>query len=281
MMHSLSISCVRQHIIKRHNFFTTASSTFSSISTHRRTDDSHHHLQSSSNSINTQDDWRDWFRSSDYDDAWSSYQPLNSPTTATATNTSQQYQDTTNSINNIDITPILNGTWKRRIFGMNLVPLCMTYNGVAVDEYVDAQRRSAELEQRAGAINHTNSNLQKQQQQSSPQSSINTIPNNPEVTKQLSKLQRIDIQTRFLCRMLDDLYRTNIWREIDRPRTERCHRVRVYFVYEYVFVIVGIIYRYLCVYIYLDMSVLSQLKTNMYVLISSIPSYTQYRQSGD
>jgi len=226
-MHSLSISCVRQHnIIKRHNFFA-ASSTFSSISTQRRTDDdSHHHLQSSSNSINTQEDWRDWFRSADYDDAWSSYQPFISPTTATATNTSQQYQDTTNSINNIDITPILNGTWKRRIFGMNLVPLCMTYNGVIVDEYINAQRRSAELEQRAGAINHTNSNLQKQQQQSSPQAEINTIPNNPEVTKQLSKLQRIDIQTRFLCRMLDDLYRTNIWREIDRPRTERCHRVR-------------------------------------------------------
>jgi len=223
MMHSLSISCVRQHIIKRHNFFTT-SSTFSSISTQRRTDDSHHNLQSSStNSTNTQEDWREIFRSSDYDDAWSSYQPFISPTTATATNTSQQYQDTTNSINNIDITPILNGTWKRRIFGMNLAPLCMTYNGiVAVDDFINGQRSS--LEEQGGTANHTNSNLQ--QQQSSQQIDIETALNNPEVTKQLSKLQRIDIQTRFLCRMLDDLYRTGIWREIDRPRTERCHRVR-------------------------------------------------------
>lgn len=236
MMHSLSISCLRQqHIIKRHIFFT-ASRTFSSISTQRRTDDSHH-LQSSSttNAINKQEDWREMFRSSDYDDAWSAYQPfINSPTSTSPHHQQQQQQE--NSINNIDITTthqkqiipsILNGSWKRRIFGMNLVPLCMTYNGIAVDEY-DAQRRSMELEQQAITNNNTISNLQQNQQQ---QSSINTALNNPEVTKQLSKLQRIDIQTRFLCRMLDDLYQTGIWREIDRPRTERCHRVRSLFVF--------------------------------------------------
>jgi len=245
MIHSLSISCVRQHIIKRHNFFT-ASSTFSSISTSAQNDS--HHLQSSSstNSINTQEDWRDWFRSSDYDDAWSSYQPFpTSITSTTTTNTSQQ--EDTNSINNIDITTthqkqiipsISNGTWKRRIFGMNLVPLCMTYNGVSVDECIAGQRRSVELEEQGD----TNSNLQqnKQQQQSSPQAEISTVPNNPEVIKQSQKLQRIDTQTRFLCRMLDDLYRTGIWREIDRPRTERCHRVRSLFLCNMV-VLVGII----------------------------------------
>ena len=252
MMHSLSISCLRQHTIRRHCFFFTPSRTFSSISTHRQTDDSHHHLQSSSttNSINTQEDWRDWFRSSDYDDAWSAYQPFISPTTNTTTSQQQQQQqqeDTTNSINNIDITThqkqiipsIFNGTWKRRIFGMNLVPLCMTYNGIAVDEY-DGRRRSMELEQQAITNNNTISTNQQQNHQSSPQSSINTIPNNPEVTKQLSKLQRIDTQTRFLCRMLDDLYRTGIWREIDRPRTERCHRVCSLFLCN-VFVLVGMI----------------------------------------
>ena len=235
-MHSLSISCLRQHIIRRRHGFLTSSRSFSSISTSSQRDDSHHHhhLQSSSNSINAQEDWRELFRSSDYDDAWSAYQPFfpstTTTTSTTATSSHQQEEDTNNnSINNIDITThqnqiipsILKGTWKRRIFGMNLVPLCMTYDGVAVDEYIDAQRRS-ELEQRA-VTNNTSTN--QQQQQSSPQNEIETILNNPEVTKQLSKLQRLDIQTRFLCRMLDDLYRTNIWREIDRPRTERCHRV--------------------------------------------------------
>ena len=239
MMHSLSISCLRQHIIRRRHGFLTSSRSFSSIST-QRDYDSHHHnhnnMQSSStNSINAQEDWRELFRSSDYDDAWSAYQPFISPTSTTATSSHQQEEDTNNnSINNIDITThqnqiipsIFNGSWKRRIFGMNLVPLCMTYDGIAVDEYIDAQRRSTEIEQHKQVVttNHTNSNLQQNHQQSSVE--IKTIPNNPEVTKQLSKLQRIDIQTRFLCRMLDDLYRTNIWREIDRPRTERCHRVR-------------------------------------------------------
>ena len=252
MMHSFSVSCLRQHIIRRrHGFFSTAS-----ISTQRRTDDSHHQLQSSSTNtiINTQEDWRDWFRSSDYDDAWSAYQPFISPTTTSPTTTNSQQEDTANnySINNIDITThqqqiipsIFKGTWKRRIFGMNLVPLCMTYNGVSVDEHVDARSSSAKLEVQQQGDNSTNHTISTNQQQSSPQAEIETIPNNPEVTKQLSKLQRIDIQTRFLCRMLDDLYRTGIWREIDRPRTERCHRVRLCFVYVcmclFVFVLVGI-----------------------------------------
>jgi hypothetical protein len=39
------------------------------------------------------------------------------------------------------------------------------------------------------------------------------------------RLKWLDSQTRFLCSMLDDLYRTGIRRQIDRGRTERCHRV--------------------------------------------------------
>ena len=46
-----------------------------------------------------------------------------------------------------------------------------------------------------------------------------------EATKAKARLKWLDGQTRFLCRMLDDLYRTGIRRQIDRPRTERCHRV--------------------------------------------------------
>ena len=42
-----------------------------------------------------------------------------------------------------------------------------------------------------------------------------------------AKKMRIDAQTRFLCRMLDDLYRTGIWREADRPTYGRCHRAIV------------------------------------------------------
>ena len=44
------------------------------------------------------------------------------------------------------------------------------------------------------------------------------------------RMKRMDAQTRFLCRLLDDLYRTGIRRETDRPSKERCHRVSVIFV---------------------------------------------------
>ena len=45
------------------------------------------------------------------------------------------------------------------------------------------------------------------------------------ISKARDRMQRMDVQSRFLCRMLDDCYRTGKWRENDRPRTERCHRV--------------------------------------------------------
>lgn len=43
------------------------------------------------------------------------------------------------------------------------------------------------------------------------------------------RLRWLDSQTRFLSSMLDDLYRTGIRRQIDRGRTERCHRVSARF----------------------------------------------------
>jgi hypothetical protein len=61
--------------------------------------------------------------------------------------------------------------------------------------------------------------------QESPRYNNNNNNNDEMVDSVTAKTQRIDIQTRYLCHMLDDVYRTGIQREIiDRPTIGRCHR---------------------------------------------------------
>lgn len=84
------------------------------------------------------------------------------------------------------IEELLDGTWQRRRHGMNLVPFHMKL------KWADSAKN--------GEIQQT-------------------------IALYEGRLKWLDSQTRFLCSMLDDLYKTGIRRQIDRGRTERCHRV--------------------------------------------------------
>lgn len=118
---------------------------------------------------------------------------------------------------------VRNGRWERRRHGMNLEEMRVSFRDVDVDKQ------------------HTTSSMTNNEQGSSerpPQQNngsikpndCNTIKMQPTeadvegTSKAQEKMIRMDAQSRFLCRMLDDLYRTGIWREIDRPTVERCHR---------------------------------------------------------
>ena len=99
-----------------------------------------------------------------------------------------------------DETPIL-PLWQRRRHGMNLEPITMHHTPAMM------QRGGAPTVEGAKSIDEA-------------AAAIHLLYENAE-----AKCRRLDNQTRFLCRMLDDLYRTGIWRESDRPTVERCHRV--------------------------------------------------------
>ena len=137
-----------------------------------------------------EEDWRATFRSSDYDDPWAAYVP---------------YKDgELNGHKRHDLSSIMNGTWKRRRHGMNLEPMELTFRGVDAMEYLKY------IDNSDNADGSCNKRIEVER---------------AEITKYQNRLRWIDGQTRFLCRMLDDMYRTGTRREIDRPTTERCHRM--------------------------------------------------------
>lgn len=168
---------------------------------------------SSSSSVSkttTTTDWRDWFRSSDYDDAWSPYYSFQTSDEAHNNNNDSSsiiLQAATEYQKNI-IPSIFNGTWERRRHGMNLEPICMTYRGIKAIEEYEARKRAAKVDHEDGEYD---------EELDDEELII--------ISKARDRMQRMDVQSRFLCRMLDDCYRTGKWRENDRPRTERCHRV--------------------------------------------------------
>ena len=209
----------------------------SSTSQRRRIDDSLSSLPSSreqqtnviTKQTNNTVDWRDYFRSSDYDDAWSSYHPIihkgdtknkNGMIVMGADNNNHHNSSSSEDYQKNIVPSIINGTWIKRRHGMNLEPLCMTYRGVLVeDDYIAAKRRRNTTASQEGDDNNVqNKNNTKEEEEEEIQMII----------KSQEKVQRMESQTRFLCRMLDDLYRTGIWREVDHPKTERCHRVSCY-----------------------------------------------------
>jgi len=53
--------------------------------------------------------------------------------------------------------------------------------------------------------------------------SIQQLP--PTIIKLQKRTQWIDTQTRFTIQLLNDLYYTGIRKQMDRPTTERCHRM--------------------------------------------------------
>lgn len=95
--------------------------------------------------------------------------------------------------------------WQRRRFGMNLEPITLIFRGANV---IDIDNKKMHY------ITNTS-------QGAAEEGGMEAIL----LEKAQERMRRIDAQTRFLCRMLDDLYRTGIWRESDRPTLERCHRV--------------------------------------------------------
>jgi hypothetical protein len=135
-------------------------------------------------------DWKETFSSLDYDNPWSAYIPL--PTTKISTTAFEQNHVNVSKRGRV-VESIINNTWHRRRQGMNLEPLLVT----SVTPPTTKQESSR----------------------------YNDNNNNEMIESVTSKTQRIDIQTRYLCRMLDDVYRTGIQREIiDRPTIGRCHR---------------------------------------------------------
>ena len=151
-------------------------------------------------------DWRAWFSSIEYDDPWSPYRPLLSPTT-----THQQQQqlssntsnNATNSSQNIVENILTNyNDWKRRRHGMNLVPLSLVHWNVF------------------------DSNLDSPDSQHHNNIKNNNITRIPQTIIKLQKrTEWIDTQTRFTIQMLHDLYSTGIRRQMDRSTVERCHRM--------------------------------------------------------
>ena len=205
-----SISTTRNN---RNSILTKSSATVANNSTNAKRNDT---------TTTTSSNWREWFRSSDYDDPWSDYYPfqnnLNEAATATTTNTTtviiarhrETYQKTivpsvllvrglqVEEENDEDETPIL-PLWQRRRHGMNLEPITM--------HPAPMQRSGATKVEGAESIDEE------------------AAASHILYEKAEAKCRQLDNQTRFLCRMLDDLYRTGIWRESDRPTVERCHRV--------------------------------------------------------
>ena len=110
---------------------------------------------SSSSSVSkttTTTDWRDWFRSSDYDDAWSPYYSFQTSDEAHNNNNDSSsiiLQAATEYQKNI-IPSIFNGTWERRRHGMNLEPICMTYRGIKAIEEYEARKRAAKVDHEDG-----------------------------------------------------------------------------------------------------------------------------------
>lgn len=146
-------------------------------------------------------DWRTWFNSHEYDDAWSSYRPLDHLQTTTQSsnnnNNNNSNNDRTTTVGDI----LVNfNSWTRRRHGMNLEPLTLLINGNnVVDHHEDKNDNEDNVEDRSPSSSST-SKLQK-------------------------RIQWIDTQTRFTIQMLNDMYYTGIRRQMDRPTTERCHRM--------------------------------------------------------
>ena len=207
-----SISTTRNN---RNSILTKSSATVANNSTNAKRNDT--------TTTTTSSNWREWFRSSDYDDPWSDYYPFQnnlneaaSATTTTNTTTAiiarhrETYQKTivpsvlllrglrVEEENDEDETPIL-PLWQRRRHGMNLEPITMHPAPMQCGGATKVE--GAESIDEEAAATHLL------------------------YEKAEAKCRRLDNQTRFLCRMLDDLYRTGIWRESDRPTVERCHRV--------------------------------------------------------
>lgn len=148
--------------------------------------------QPTANDANARADWREWFRSADYDDPWSSYHPATTSGIKCGGGNSMSLHSAQSAADDRGvIRSMLGGTWERRRHGMNLEPLRLIH------------RDNTEV----------SGDSPKEMEES--------------VVKARRKMTWVDAQSRFLCRMLDDLYRTGIRRENenDRPRVERCHRV--------------------------------------------------------
>lgn len=146
------------------------------------------HLESNQNT-----EWRELFRSTDFDDAWSPYIPIKKNSTDNSNPKDKLNEHITQSS---PINSLIEGKWQKRQHGMNLVPLNVKPKESITIINIELQQALAQNE---------------------------------------GRLKWLDSQTRFLCSMLDDLYRTGIRRQIDRGRTERCHRVSFFIARQYLY----------------------------------------------
>eukprot|EP00985_Skeletonema_marinoi_P000216 scaffold60_cov137-Skeletonema_marinoi.AAC.15 len=160
-------------------------------------------------------DWRAWFSSNEYDDPWSPYRPLLSPTTHQQQQPSSNKTTSANNSNTNSQTTVKDiltnyNEWERRRHGMNLVPLSLHLNDDSI------LYSPPEIIQHDDHNNNNNNTT----------NINNEASNTPTQTIKLQKrTQWIDTQTRFTIQMLNDLYYTGKRRQVDRPTMERCHRM--------------------------------------------------------
>eukprot|EP00984_Skeletonema_dohrnii_P028032 scaffold17851_cov83-Skeletonema_dohrnii-CCMP3373.AAC.1 len=166
-------------------------------------------------------DWRAWFSSNEYDDPWSPYRPLLSPTTPHQQQQQSSSNKTTAAANNSNtnnsqttVKDILTNynDWERRRHGMNLVPLSLHLND------------NSNLHSPPDFQHHNNNNININANNNNNNEASNT-PSQTTTSKLQKRTQWIDTQTRFTIQMLNDLYYTGKRRQVDRPTMERCHRM--------------------------------------------------------
>ena len=128
------------------------------------------------------------------------------------------------------ILSVLDGTWSRRSRGVNLEPLHASYRGTDGDDYLtnraDDNRSFASADDDAS---HRWERREKRREKLAMNEDFHhvlMVDSDADVARARERVRRMDVQTRFLCQLLDDMYRTGLRRGMDRPTTERCHRVR-------------------------------------------------------
>ena len=174
-------------------------------------------------------DWRAWFSSSDYDDPWSAHRPFTHPqlfSNNDATTTTNMSNNSVKSTQNVveDILSNYN-EWEGRRHGMNLTPLTLHSQDGSID-ILDTKSSSTTSNDGSTTTNYSNNSTTTTSNNNTLSSqTTNNNSNNEQIFQLQKRTQWIDTQTRFTIQLLNDLYDTGIRRQMDRPTTERCHRM--------------------------------------------------------
>ena len=212
-----------RHLVPRRRWPHTAPHASSSARSHARFFGTHSRAVAETRGAAAeggQSDWRAWFRSADYDDAYGPYSGFREgDAEAEAPSASGAGAGA------------WDGTWRRRRHGLNLEPLRLIAPRGAEEEDVDGDDAViANGRRRAAWADAQTRFLCRMLDVSDPASGGGEVgdpansrhprPHPPRRGPPRHRLTRPPSP-----RPRQDLCRTGIRRETDRPRTERCHRV--------------------------------------------------------